>query len=351
MSPRYAAADLIDLSTALFIKAGLAPERAAVLAEVFLEADLMGFSTHGMHRVPHNLQWLLDGESRAVGDPLVLADRGALFNWDADFLPGPWVLQQAVEEGLARLPEHGVVTATIRRSQHIACLAAYLPKVVEAGYAAIITCSTPGQNTVSAFGGIDPLFSVNPIAMAAPGEEFPLLFDISMAITAGGYVSRAEREGKQLPEPCLKDRQGNVTTDPRALSEGGSIMPIGGAAHGYKGAALSIMTEVLTMALGGYGRADAAAQGDDEANSVFLQLIDPAAFSSLEGFKQQLRALQDLVEGSAVAEGAAELRFPGRRAWQRRSSQLAEGVALYPTIMEDIKPWAERFELPLPAAL
>src|SRR5690554_3435552 len=156
MSPRYAAADLIDLSTALFIKAGLAPERAAVLAEVFLEADLMGFSTHGMHRVPHNLQWLLDGESRAVGDPLVLADRGALFNWDADFLPGPWVLQQAVEEGLARLPQHGVVTATIRRSQHIACLAAYLPKVVEAGYAAIITCSTPGQNTVSAFGGIDP---------------------------------------------------------------------------------------------------------------------------------------------------------------------------------------------------
>jgi LDH2 family malate/lactate/ureidoglycolate dehydrogenase len=351
MPARYAAADLIALSTALFRGAGLPGPRARVLAEVFLEADLLGFTTHGMNRVPHNLRWLVEGESRAEGEPTVLADRGNLFNWDANFLPGPWAVHRALDVALERVPEHGVVTATLRRSQHIACLAAYLPRVVEAGYAVLMTCSTPSENTVSAFGGIDPVFSANPIAMAAPGEEFPLLFDISMSITAGGYVARAAREGRQLPEPCLKDADGNITTDPAALGGGGSIMPIGGAQHGYKGAALSILTEVLSMALGGYGRADAAAVDDGEANSVFLQVIDPGAFTSLASFKAQLTALQRLCEGSAVSEGAPPVRFPGRRAWESRRRQLAEGVELYPSIMRDLAPWAERFGVDLPKAV
>jgi LDH2 family malate/lactate/ureidoglycolate dehydrogenase len=351
MSARYAAPDLIEFASRLFRAAGLSAERAGVLAEVFLEADLLGFTTHGMNRVPHNLRWLVDGESRAQGEPVVLADRGNLFNWDANFLPGPWVVHQAIDTAMERVAEHGVVTGTIRRSQHIACLAAYLPRVVEAGYAVLMTCSTPSENTVSAFGGIDPVFSANPIAMAAPGEVFPLLFDISMSITAGGYVARAAREGKQLPEPCLKDRTGQVTADPAALEEGGSIMPIGGPGHGYKGAALSILTEVLSMALGGYGRADASAGGDGEANSVFLQVIDPSAFTSLKTFKAQLAALQRLCEESTVAEGASPVRFPGRRAWEARQQQLRGGVDLYPSIMDDLAPWAERFGVQAPLAL
>ncbi len=349
MATTYSASDLREFSSRLFEHAGLAPERARVLAEVFLEADLMGFTTHGMNRVPHNIRWLLDGESRAHGDPLVLVDRGNLFNWDANFLPGPWVVQQALDTALNRVEEHGVVTATIRRSQHIACLAAYLPRVIEAGYAVWMTCSTPSENTVSAHGGIDPVFSANPIAMGAPGEEVPLLFDISMSITAGGYVARAAREGKRLPEPCLRDSRGQVTDDPAALDAGGSILPIGGAGHGYKGAALSMLTELLSMALGGYGRADAAAAGDGEANSAFLQVIDPGAFTTPENFRRQLAAMQQLCEQSVVAEGAPPVRFPGRRAWESRQRQLAEGVELYPTILQDLAPWAERFGIDLPA--
>tara|TARA_R110000772_G_scaffold46915_2_gene107140 strand:+ start:95 stop:1159 length:1065 start_codon:yes stop_codon:yes gene_type:complete len=353
MSVRYAHADLHSFSQRLFEAAGLPAERAAVMAEILLEADLMGFTTHGMQRVAHNVRWLMEGASRCSGEPTVLVDKGALFNWDAAFLPGPWVVSQAVDTALARVPEHGVVTATLRRSQHIACLAAYLPRVIKAGYLGMLTCSTPSEHTVSPFGGLTPVFSANPLAIGAPGQEYPLLFDISMSVTAGGYVARAAREGERLPEPCLKDAEGRVTDDPAAL-EGpprGSIMPIGGAQHGYKGAALSAATEVLSMALGGYGRADAEAAGDGEANSVYLQIIDPAAFGSLAAFKEQLHALQYLVTASEVPEGAPPVRFPGQRAWQRRTEQLAGGVALYPSIMEDLAPLARQLEVTQPVPL
>ncbi|SDJ87264.1 Ldh family oxidoreductase [Microbulbifer yueqingensis] len=347
MGSRYAAADLHQFSTELFQRAGLAGDRAAVMANIFLQADLLGFTTHGMNRVPHNLGWLESGESRTEGEPRVLADRGNCFNWDAEFLPGPWVLSQAVGQALRRVEEHGVVTATIRRSQHIACLAAYLPPVIEAGCVGILTCSTPAERTVSPQGGRDPLFSANPLAFAAPAGEYPLLFDISMSVTAGGYVARAAREGRKLPQPCLKDSEGRLSDDPAAFQEGGSILPVGGADHGYKGAALSAMLEVLSMGLGGYGRADASSADDGEANSVFLQVIDPRAFGTEANFLRQTRALCQLWESNR-SDGDGEVRVPGQRAWAQRSTQLHDGVELYPSIMEDIRPWAEKLQVEMP---
>ena len=258
-------------------------------------------------------------------------------------------MTQAIEEALARVAEHGVVTATIRRSQHIACLAAYLPKIVENNCIGILTCSTPAENTVAPQGSKTPLFSANPIAFCAPAGDYPLLFDISMSATAGGYVARAEREGKKLPHPYLKDRDGKLSDDPAAFASGGSIVPVGGADHGYKGAALSAMLEVLSMALGGYGRADDVTD-DDEANSVFLQIIDPKAFGPENRFLRQTSALLQLWE-ECDSDNEEAVRVPGKRAWQLRREQMANGVQLYPTIVEDLQALSKQYAIPMPDVL
>ncbi|WGL16497.1 Ldh family oxidoreductase [Microbulbifer bruguierae] len=346
MSDRYSAEALKGFASALFASTGLESDRADVMADTFLQADLMGFTTHGLNRVASNLHWLQSGASRKRGEPHVLADRGNCFNWDAEFLPGPWVVNLAIDQALARAGEYGVVTATIRRSQHIACLAAYLPKIVQGNCVGILTCSTPAEHTVSPQGSKTALFSANPIAFCAPAGDYPLLFDISMSVTAGGYVSRAAREGNMLPQQYLKDSDGNLSNDPQAFAQGGSILPVGGVDHGYKGAALSAMLEVLSMGLGGYGRGDMVAD-DDEANSVFLQIIDPSAFGNSENFLRQTRALMQLWEACDSDDDSA-VRIPGRRAWQLRKEQLRNGVELYPTIVEDLRGLAESYALDMP---
>ena len=251
---------------------------------------------------------------------------------------------------MQRVAERGIVCATIRRSQHIASLGAYCPRIAEAGYVAIITCSSPNESTVCAHGGTNPVFSANPLAFVAPGDDYPILFDISMCITAGGYVSRALREGERLPGKYLKDRNGEVTDDPSVFfaDPRGSIMPIGGVSHGYKGYALTLMTEILSMALGGYGRADDSAATDGEANSVFIQMFDPAAFGSLQDFKRQAAEIKNMCENSQVRPGDDPVRVPGQRAWRRRQDQLENGVELYPTIMQDLMPWAEKLGVNMP---
>ncbi|MFV8783540.1 Ldh family oxidoreductase [Microbulbifer sp. SA54] len=349
MANRYDAQALKKLASALFATSGIDPSRADVMADVFLQADLMGFTTHGLNRVASNLRWLESGASRLHGEPHVLKDRGNCFNWDAEFLPGPWVVTKAIDEALSRVAEHGVVSATIRRSQHIACLAAYLPKIVEQQCVGILTCSTPAENTVAPQDSKTALFSANPIAFCAPAGDYPLLFDISMSATAGGYVARAKREGKALPHKYLKDRDGNLSDDPAVFADGGSILPVGGADHGYKGAALSAMLEVLSMSLGGYGRADDVS-ADDEANSVFLQVIDPKAFGTQERFLRQTAALTALWEQCESMDGEP-VRVPGKRAWHLREQQLASGVELYSTIVEDLSALASQYSLVMPAPM
>ena len=174
-----------------------------------------------------------------------------------------------------------------------------------------------------------------------------------MCITAGGYVTRAQREGNKLPGPYLKDRDGNATDDPSVFFDEppGSIMPIGGESHGYKGYALTMMTEILSMALGGYGRADENTVNDGEANSVYIQMINPAAFGPQMDFMRQAQAIKTMCENSHHKAGDEAVRVPGQRAWRQRQDQMENGVELYPTIMQDLAPWAEKFGVGLPQAL
>jgi len=174
-----------------------------------------------------------------------------------------------------------------------------------------------------------------------------------MSITAGGHVARAAREGTMLTENCLLGNSGKPSDKPQDFftDPQGSIQAIGGLTHGYKGTALCLMTEVLTAALSGYGRADPQSQNDDEANTVFIQLDQPQAFSSLQAFKRETAHLRQRCENSRPAKDDEPVRLPGSSAWQKRKTQLQCGVALYPTILPTLQPWAERYGIAMPKPL
>ena len=351
MSERYRPEDLVSFATRLFQGAGLAADRARAMADTFVAADLLGFTTHGMQRIPINLEWLDRGETRATGEPRVLRDRPGAFSWDADFLPGPWVVRRATTEAAARARRNGVAAATLQRCTHVACLAAYLLPLLEEGLVGLMTVSTPDERFISPFGGRQAVFSNNPVAFCAPTSGVPLLFDVSMAITAGGQISRAAREGRRLPEPCLKTADGEATDDPNVMGTDppGTVMPIGGLGHGHKGYALTLLTEVLSQALGGHGRRDAAGEG--EANSVYLQVMDPTAFSEWDDYLAEVDYLLEACRQAAPDDPGAPVRVPGESAWRRREQALEHGLAPYEGIMEALVPWAERLGVEMPVAV
>jgi len=67
-----------------------------------------------------------------------------------------WILDltTAIDLALERAAVHGTATVVIRRSHHIACLAAYLARVTARGMVVVLQSSDPSVASVAPFGGV-----------------------------------------------------------------------------------------------------------------------------------------------------------------------------------------------------
>ena len=343
----YQAMDLLDFACQLLGRAGLAADRAAAVADVLLEGDLLGHTTHGLALLAPYLREIETGGMQTEGTWEVVADHGAALTWDGRRLPGPWLVTQAIEAALPRAETHGTCTVVIRRSHHIACLAAYLQRVADRGKVLLLLTSDPNAASVAPFGGVRGLYTPNPIAAGFPTTGQPVLLDVSASTTTNGLTGRLRAEGRQLEHPWVLDGSGQPTRDPAALfaNPPGSILPLGGMDSGHKGYALGLMVEALTAGLGGFGRAD---DKEGWGAAVFLQVLDPAAFGGADAFVRETGWLADAARATPPVPGRNAVRLPGERGLELRARQMQGGVRLYPAIMPALAPWAERLGVPAP---
>ncbi|TIO24062.1 MAG: Ldh family oxidoreductase [Mesorhizobium sp.] len=155
-----------------------------------------------------------------------------------------------------------------------------------------------------------------------------------------------------LPYPMIVRLDGDISADPADFAASGAILPLGGIEQGYKGTGLAFLTEALTGALSGFGRADGAETG--EANALLIQVLDPAHFAGRAAIEREMRFLAQRCRASRVAPGSDPVRVPGDRALMLKRDQLSDGIGLLDFILDDIRPWAERldctFPTPMPAS-
>ena len=344
---RHGAGVLQAYATELLQAAGMPAGRAAVVAGILLEGDLLGHTTHGLALLPGYLGEIAAGRMRTEGEPEVVSDRGGCVLLDGRRLPGPWLVEHAIGIARGRVAALGTCTVVIRRSHHIACLAAYLRPVAEAGLVMLLMSSDPNVASVAPHGGTRALLTPNPIAAGIPAPGRPILLDVSASATTNGLTGRLRAEGGRLPAPWVLDADGTPTDDPAALftDPPGTILPLGGLDSGHKGFALALLVEALTAALGGFGRADPP---EGWGAAVFVQVIDPAAFGGGDGFLRQTGWLADAAAANPPRPGGAAVRMPGARGLALRDGQLAHGVALYPGILDALRPWGARLGVAAP---
>ncbi|MGI4946771.1 MAG: Ldh family oxidoreductase [Janthinobacterium lividum] len=347
MTAAYPAETLRTYAGALLQAAGLSPNRAATVAGILVEGDLLGHDTHGLAQLPGYLGALIAGTMAAAGDPSTVADRGAAILWDGHRLPGPWLVVQAIALATERARQHGTATVVIRRSHHIACLAAYLEPVARQGLVMLLASSDPSVASVAPHGGMRALMTPNPLAAGFPTGADPVMMDISTSTTTNGLTGRLRTENRLLDHPWLVDNAGQPTRDPAALfaDPPGAILPLGGLDGGHKGYALGLLVEALTSGLGGFGRADPS---EGWGAAVFLQILDPAAFAGTEAFTRQTTWLANAVKATPPLPGRAPVRLPGARGLALKQDASAQGIQLHPSILPALAAWADRLEVAPP---
>jgi len=344
---RHAAQDLRGFALALLERAGLDAALASDVAEILVEGDLLGHDTHGLALLAGYLGELDKGSMTRRGTYEVVNARAAVETWDGRRLPGPWLTLRAIDKAIAMARATGTGTVAIRRSHHIACLAAYLTRATDQGLMILLACSDPNAASVAPFGGTRAVFTPDPLALGFPTAGEPVLVDISASLTTNGMTGRLHRQGKALAHPWLLDAAGNPSADPAVLftNPPGTILPLGGLDAGHKGYGLALLVESLTGGLAGFGRADPR---EGWGATVTVQILDPEAFGSRAQFERQMEAIAGQCRANPPRPGFDRVRLPGERGLARRREQLAEGVALNPEILPALAPWAERLGVALP---
>ena len=344
---RHDAKALAQFAHALFARAGMRDDAARDVADVLVDGDLLGHTTHGLGLAALYLAELEKGSMTPSGEWTVVNATPAAQTWDGGRLPGPWLTLRALDAAMAMAASQGTGTVVIRRSHHIACLASYLRRATDRGMMAIVQSSDPVAASVAPFGGVSPVFTPNPLAAGIPTSGDPILLDVSSSYTTNGMTARLHQAGQKLPHAWIQDAKGNATNDPRVLFEEpkGTLLPTGGLDAGHKGYGLALLIEAMTAALSGFGRADPK---EGWGATVFVQALDPRAFGGLDAFRRQMDWLVEACHDATPRPGVERVRLPGERGLALRREQLEHGIALYPTILPSLEGWSRKLGVPMP---
>ncbi|WP_248803468.1 Ldh family oxidoreductase [Pseudomonas sp. MWU13-2100] len=313
--------DLVALLAQVFRRHGTSAEVARVLAENCAGAERDGAHSHGIFRIPGYVSTLASGWVDGKAIPLVEDVASGFVRVDAANGFAQPALAAARGLLLEKARNAGIAVLAIRNSHHFAAL---WPDVEPFAYQGLVALSVVNSMTcVVPHGAERPLFGTNPIAFAAPraGGD-PIVFDLATSAMAHGDVQIAAREGRSLPPGIGVDRDGQPTCDPKAILDGGALLPFGG----HKGSALSMMVELLAAALtGGNFSFEFDWSKHPGAKTPWtgqlIIVIDPAKAAG-QDFAERARTLVSQMQGVGLQ------RLPGDRRHQQRAESLRDGIVL-----------------------
>ena len=144
----------------------------------------------------------------------------------------------------------------------------------------------PQAKAVLPFGGLLPMLSTNPIAMACPADQMPpFVLDMSTSIVPVNRIELYEEEGKPVPSDWALDENRQPTTKPEQVH---SVIPLGGASEfgGHKGFGIAIASWIMTGLLSGSWR------GDVERDRVLGETPNPKYGFAQEGIAHCFAAIR-----------------------------------------------------------
>lgn len=322
-------------------KLGVSEEDCQLVAEATVDADLKGFTSHGLGRFP---QYLIGIEHGTINlDDNITIEKEtpaiALINGNNGF--GQAVAYKAMQLAVEKAKEVGIGCVGVHNANHFGVTGFYSDIAIRNGVIGLVIANT--EPAIAPIGATKKLLGTNPIAMGIPSDTY-IALDMATSATARGKILESKRKGLDIPDGWALDKDGNPTNDPEAALEG-SILPFGGV----KGYLLAFMIELLTGPLvnaswgsGVTGTADPTkmcTKGD------LYVAIDPSAFVDPEQFKEETEAF------CAEVRDTGNTFIPGDLEVQKVAKAEAEGISIDEKLYEQLSEICSDLEIDLDSYL
>lgn len=365
---RVAADRLRKFSIAVFEAAGAPSEHAVRATDVLIWASLRGVDTHGIRNLK---RYYLDASGVGRRDGEITLDAELTLDYESPTTAafdahGGLALSlsvQAMECAIQKARESGVGVVTVRNSTHFGPAGYYATMAVEHDMLGFASCGylfPHGQaKSVLPFGGVLPMLSTNPLAMACPADKLPpFVLDMSTSIVPVNRIELYEEEGRTVPSDWALDANQQPTTKPDTVH---SVIPLGGATTfgGHKGYGIAMASWILTGLLSGAWRTDADRDrvlGENpqpkhgfaqEGIAHSFAAIRLDQFGDSQVFRQGMDAMIQAINDSPPAEGFQQVLVPGQGAHATQQERLREGIPINAATMAALQSLAEEYDVPL----
>jgi len=305
-------ADARELGEGALRGIGYNVDEARIIADHCIDAALCGYEYSGLAKI------LNIPESPSFKQPRrplkVLRETAVSVAYDGGNQNGMLALYYAAEAAIKKAQAHGIALVSVTDSWMSGRSAYFVEMIARAGLIAIHTASS--SRMVAPPGGAAAVLGTNPIAIAVPAADGPVVLDLGTSAYMMTELMLRERLGEQLPEGVAIARGGAATRDPSEARRG-ALLPFGG----HKGFGLALMIQALGVLAG------SATETNSDFGYLFIafkpDLLGPANIAG--------QRVTELIEGVKAVPRQAdvdEIRIPSERAFRSRERLLREGLEI-----------------------
>ncbi|MCS7018037.1 MAG: Ldh family oxidoreductase [Cytophagales bacterium] len=354
----FAEERLRTFATETFLYFGVPKPDAQQAADVLIAADLRGIDSHGVARLHTYFDMLQLGRINPKPNIRIVREKMSTATVDGDNGLGLVVGPKANQIAMEKAEKAGSGWVSVCNTNHYGIAGYYVLQALKRDM--IGWAMTNSTKLVAPLWGAERMLGTNPIAIAFPGwEEPPIVIDMATSAAAYGKIEIAKRAGKAIPEGWIIDKDGNTSTNPSDMINGGALLPLGSDREhgGHKGYALAAMVDILCCVLSGANwgpfappfalRQEIPARSVGKGIGHFFGAMQIDGFMDVTTFKKQIDDWIRTFRATKPAPGTAGVLIPGDPEREAEAIRRQEGIPLIQAVVDDLLDISRQTGIPL----
>lgn len=347
---------LFAFTKSIFIKMGCSDTDAQTATEVLLSADLRGVDSHGVARLSGYVRLWEAGRINTSPNIKIVHESPSTAVVDGDGGLGLVVAPYAMKVAIEKAKNAGTGWVSVKNSNHYGIAGHHAMQALKEDM--IGMSMTNASPLVSPTFSKERLLGTNPIAVAIPANKQPaFVADMATTTAANGKLEILQRKEEEAPSGWIQDKEGNPTTSPYGVKEGGALLPLGGdREHGsHKGYALGSIVDIFSAVLSGanYGpwvppfvaflQPDPNPVGEGIGHFFGAMRVD--AFRPADEFKDHMDNWISRFRSAKTTPGNEKVLIPGDPERELEKERIANGIPLLKPVEKDLRELGEKFEV------
>ena len=318
----------------IFKKYKLTSKHAKISADIIINAELVGASSHGLSR----LKMYIDRIKRKVinSSPKIKIKKisNSISLVDADNSIGFVGADLGIKQAIKNAQSSGIGMVAVKNSGHYGLSSFYANQAIKKNM--IVFCFTNAPPALAPYGAKKILFGTNPICFGSPsGTKIPFILDTSVSIINRGKIRLAAKLGKKIPLNAALNKFGKPTIVAKEAIEGVQL-PIAG----FKGSGLAWMVDILSGVLTGASHGGKVKDPFDDFSGPqnvghFFIVFKSNMFTS--DYKKRIKENINRIKKLPKIKGIKKILYPGETKFNNFQKNKVKKIYIDPKIFKEIE--------------